>query len=162
MIGENYKKCFKCGEVKPLSDFYKHPRMRDGTVNKCKECNKQDVRNNREANSDYYNEYDRQRGRNRDSERYRKKLEYGKRKDVRERHRICGENYYNRFPERIRAQSKVSNAIRDNVISRPDYCEYCGKECKPQAHHSSYAEDMWLVVTWLCTACHGEVHREYD
>ena len=62
----------------------------------------------------------------------------------------------------LEGMKRIANAIRDNVISRPDCCEYCGKECKPQAHHSSYAEDMWLVVTWLCTACHGEVHREYD
>lgn len=51
------KKCFKCGAEKPLSDFYKHPRMSDGHVNKCKECNKKDVRENRAEKADYYNEH---------------------------------------------------------------------------------------------------------
>ena len=40
------KQCFKCLIIKPLSDFYKHPQMPDGTVNKCKECNKTENKSN--------------------------------------------------------------------------------------------------------------------
>lgn len=52
------KKCFKCGEEKPLDMFYKHPAMLDGHVNKCKECNKKDVSSNYRANREYYYLYD--------------------------------------------------------------------------------------------------------
>jgi len=42
------KKCFKCGIEQPLKEFYAHKQMADGHVNKCKNCNKLDVK------KDYY------------------------------------------------------------------------------------------------------------
>lgn len=57
------KICFKCGKSKPLTDFYKHPQMPDGHVNKCKECNKRDVRKNYAENKTQYQAYDRARQR---------------------------------------------------------------------------------------------------
>ena len=32
------KKCFKCGEVKPTTEFYKNIKAADGYDTYCKEC----------------------------------------------------------------------------------------------------------------------------
>lgn len=56
------KRCFRCGEIKPITDFYTHREMRDGRLNKCKECTRNDVRNNYSANIEKYRQYDRDRG----------------------------------------------------------------------------------------------------
>lgn len=52
------KKCIECGEVKPLNEFYKHKQMKDGHLNKCKECVKQNVRNNPKTNYKNDGSYD--------------------------------------------------------------------------------------------------------
>ena len=55
------KRCFKCGETKPLDDFHRHPAMADGHLNKCKECARAYAIAHRAANLSAYREYDRAR-----------------------------------------------------------------------------------------------------
>ena len=59
------KRCFKCGKELPISEFYKHPRMADGHLNKCKECTRIDVHDKYIENikSSEYVEKERKRGR---------------------------------------------------------------------------------------------------
>ncbi len=56
------KTCFKCKAVKPITEFYVHPQMGDGRLNKCKQCTRRDVQENYRRNVEYYRAYDRARG----------------------------------------------------------------------------------------------------
>jgi len=131
------KECFKCKERKPLTDFYKHQMMADGHVNKCKECNKLDVRQNRNKRVEYYREYDRKRG-NRHPPEYLKKY----RKDN---------------PEKYKAHMMVNNHISSGKLTRPSHCQGCGDKCKPEGHHEDYSRP--LDLTWLCSGCHKFLHK---
>ena len=63
------------------------------------------------------------------------------------------------YPEKTKARSAVSNAIRDGRLKKLDGCENCGAS-PVEAHHPSYLKSMRLCVTWLCRECHTRLHKE--
>ena len=135
------KECFKCKTVKPLSDFYKHSKMADGHVNKCKECNKNDVTTYRNKNLEKIREYDRARGK--ESKRLKAATEITRAWRAEDSRRIV-------------AHSQVAKAVRNGTLVRQP-CVRCA-ETKTVAHHEDY--DHPLVVMWLCQACHKQRHKE--
>ena len=62
-----------------------------------------------------------------------------------------------RNPEKRLAHSRVAHAIESGRLVRQP-CEKCG-DPKSHAHHFDYSKP--LDVVWLCSAHHGEVHRQY-
>ena len=135
------KECFKCNTVKPLEDFYKHSQMLDGHVNKCKECNKNDVTANRNKNIERVRAYDRARGK--DPSRIKANTEITRVWRAEDKRRSA-------------AHSRVSQAIRNGCLVRQP-CVRCG-EVKSLAHHEDY--DKPLDVMWLCQPCHKQRHKE--
>lgn len=130
------KKCFKCGLEKELTDFYKHPGMKDGRLNKCKECNKNDSTKHRGENLEKVRKYDRERGNRQDPE-YLKE-------------------WREKYPNKYKAITMVSNNIRNgNLAKKP--CEACGEK-KVCGHHDDYKQP--LNVRWLCQAHHKQWHAE--
>jgi len=174
------KKCFKCGEKKSLSHFYKHNQMLDGHVNKCKDCNKKDVTENRNKNIEKVRAYDRKRG-NRQTRRYAIEYREKNRKKINEKNRAYySENkeksreikkryvtknkekikqktkkYRKNNPEKQLAHQAVGYAVKTGKLKKQP-CEICGSE-KVHAHHEDYSKP--LNVIWFCPEHHAEIHR---
>lgn len=136
------KACIDCGVRKPLSAYYKHSQMADGTFGVCKECHRARMKIRRLTNPDVQ-EYDRQRYRNPD--RKARTAEVAKR-------------WAERNPKARKAQWTVSNAVRDGRLKKTP-CAMCGSAKNIQGHHKDY--DKPLDVVWLCVTCHHRVHATF-
>ncbi len=131
------KECFKCHQMLDISEFYKHPRMADGHLNKCKKCAKKDVSQNYDSRRDQYAEYERERCQR--PERKAKALHYQQKR----RHK---------YPHKDAARRAVNDAIRYGRLQKKP-CQFCGNQ-KSQAHHDDYSKP--LDVIWACFKCHRE------
>lgn len=149
------KICLKCKEAKPLTEYYKHKKSSDGHLNKCKDCTKNDVNKHRAENIEKVRAYDRNRP-NR-SERIKKQIDYANSSKGKEVRFIATKNYRERNQYRYKANTSVGNAIRDGRLIRPNTCQVCLIECKPQGHHDDYKKP--LIVRWLCVRCHNDFHN---
>ena len=177
------KRCPKCGEVKPVSEFYKAAGKVDGYATHYKDC----VRSS--------------------TAEYRKKIADRDFADIqvtgKKRCCMCGQNlpvsefnycrgtvggltshcrecgkeykrqhyeqyygdYYNRtrqyrreHPERYRAYSIVQEAIKNGELTRPDTCSSCGNSGYIVAHHDDY--NRALDVVWICLSCDRQLHAD--
>lgn len=135
------KRCFKCGTARPLSQFYTHPRMADGHLNKCKECTKRDMAIRFLLKREEIRAYDR--SRQKSNRRRSLKLEYQRRSRL-------------RSPEKHAAREALGIAVRDGRVQRRP-CEICGSP-DTEAHHEDYSRP--LDVRWLCFKHHRIFHGQ--
>lgn len=142
------KKCFKCEELKLLSEFYKHAGNSDGHLNKCKSCTKNDtkLRFNKLSLNDEWLDLERARHR----EKYYR-LEYKEKhkpsNEIRERNM---KKYYDKYPEKKKAKSSMGNMKCLNKTN--------------EFHHWSYNDEHFKDVIELNFKIHKLVHRfiKYD
>jgi hypothetical protein len=142
------QKCRTCGEIKVITEFYTVGPKAD-----CKSCAKAKARANRRARLADVREYDRQRAK--DPHRKAKAAANLK------RWRAANPNRVNKdrrdHPEKYKARTAVSNAIRDKKLTKGP-CEVCGSTEKVQAHHRDYSKP--LEVSWRCVKHRIDEHED--
>ena len=114
------KRCFKCGKVKPLDEFYAHPQMGDGHLNKCKECARADAKEHREAHPE---------------------------RDLETRVRACAKNPSHK--NAAMAVDAALRSGRLKRPERCQGCGRSGSETRLSAHHYDYTRPLdviWLCA----------------
>lgn len=135
------KICFKCEEEKPIEEFYRHPRMKDGHLGKCKACAKSYSIQHRLSNLAKCRAYD--------IERFalpHRKISVAK----------VTTRWRQQDSRIMKCHNAVTRAIRAGKLSKQNCC-ICGA-IKAYAHHESY--DKPLEVIWYCQVHHKERHKK--
>ncbi|MBS9774731.1 MAG: hypothetical protein KGV59_06205 [Tenacibaculum sp.] len=127
------KKCFKCNQVKSLEHFYKHKKMSDGYLNKCKDCTKVDVKKRYKNVSKSVVWVEKERKRNRDKY---KRLNY------RNKQHELNKN------KKWKNESVYKNLSRD-LIKINEY----------ELHHFSYKKENLTKVFLLKRDRHSQIHQ---
>jgi len=144
------KLCKVCGTTEKDAEFY------SGVNNRCKECHKALVKENRQKNEEYYKEYDKKRFQ--DDPRVRTRharyqaTEAGKQSVQKSRMKWVDQN-----PEKRAAHIILGNRIKNGTVTKPDKCSDCGAIGRIHGHHHDYSKP--LDVEWLCAACHVKRHK---
>ncbi|HAY3553731.1 hypothetical protein [Elizabethkingia meningoseptica] len=138
----NTKTCFKCNIEKQINEFYKHKKMGDGHLNKCKTCTKNDNKNRFLVLSEDPIWVEKEK------ERHREKYH---RLNYKDRHKPSAEN------------QKLNNSKHKGKYTEKYFAHIASQRIKKgknmQNHHWSYNKEHWKDVIPLTINDHNLLHR---
>lgn len=137
------KVCFKCNIEKPLTEYYKHKKMGDGHLNKCKDCTKKDTKKRQDylSNDPVWVQSEKARGR----DKYHRLNYRGKHKPTPKQKKKQIERYNKKYPEKILCKNKSQ---RIKPITKGNHL-----------HHWSYNIKHANDVIELSVESHNKIHR---
>jgi hypothetical protein len=139
------KTCSACKTSKPVADFYKDKKAKDGLKSQCKKCHC--ISSVLSRDPDKHREYNKN---------WMRRSKYATREEVKERE--LSRSRVRNLSFEHRARKLANNAVALGFLVRPDQCSEChGFGMGIHAHHEDYTQP--LNVIWLCTECHGKRHR---
>lgn len=148
------KKCFKCDQKKPLSEFYRHAGMSDGRLGKCKQCARADSVKYRDLNLEKVQHYDRNRPNQKiRAKKHKKYAQTNRAKSIR---KVASARWSRKNKVKRRAHLITKRAI-DSWRLKRKACALCGSKKNVHAHHPNYSDP--LSVVWLCHQDHAMLHR---
>jgi len=138
-------RCPACERWLVAGLFFKRARRSNGLTSHCRKCHGEGQMRTRDAEKNRIaSRESAQRARLRDPEK------------VRARERLAAS--VREVSQKTLARDELNRAVAAGRIARPSVCEKCGRARKVHGHHTDYAQP--LLVTWLCTLCHGFVDRK--
>ena len=160
------KRCSKCKQIKPISEFHKESANKDGHNRWCKKCRyiydkseKKNIYNKKYRKTNNYKiaytKYNNsEKGRKKHKEYYSSKIGKGI-------HKKNSKAYYNRNKIKCRARIIIGFYIRKNMLSRPNayHCRICWNQAEEYHHHRGYKQEHHLDIIPLCRKCHLATHK---
>ena len=178
------KRCSRCKQVKPLSEFYKDKGRKDGHACGCKNCNMKSQKaycltekgrkavlryvtseKGHAASTRYVSSEKAYITRSQYQKSNKGKLTHKRyEQSLKGRKNRCAASHRHRekYPYQEPAKWAVKYAIETGKIPPPSECSclICGQKARDY-HHKSYAREHWLDVIPLCRQCHIDIHNGY-
>ncbi len=148
------KRCSKCKQIKPASEFHKNRSQKYGLAAYCKRCHY--LARTKYQQTNWYKverQLYRQQNKTRITEWNRRYTQSDKGKQQRKT--------YRQNSMKLRAHRAVENALKRRRLPKAKYfqCAYCGKQATQYHHWHGYDREHWLDVIPVCRRCDYADHK---